>query len=285
MVARGVEKGPVLGITAAVHGNELNGLPVIQRLFETLDVTHLRGTVVGVLVVNVPGLLMGIRKFNDGVDPNHIMPGVEDGSEAQVYVYRFMDRIVAQLEYLIDLHTASTGRKNSYYIRSDLNDPITTQMALLQNAQIIVNNPPKDGTLRGAAESIGINAVTLEVGDPSRFQRGMIRSSMTGIHNMLVHLDMIEGDIDPPELPAIICDKSYWIYTRRGGLLVVHPEICDIVEAGTCIATMRNIFGDVVEQYFAPETGIVIGKSTQPVNQTGGRILHLGIMRAESARI
>lgn len=279
MVARGVEPGPVLGMTAAVHGNELNGLPVIQRLFESLDVKDLRGTIVGVLVVNVPGLLLGQRRFSDGVDPNHIMPGVEGGNESSVYAFRFMDRIVGQFNYLIDLHTASTGRINSYYIRSDLSVPITTKMAILQNAQIIVDNPPKDGTLRGAAESIGIRSITLEVGDPNRFQKGMIRSSMTGIHNILVYLEMIDDDIDPPTEEVVICKSSYWIYTRRGGLLVVHPGITDIVEKGEVIATMRNIFGDVVEEYLAPERGIVIGKSTQPVNQTGGRILHLGIIR------
>jgi len=43
------------------------------------------------------------------------------------------------------------------------------------------------------------------------------------------------------------------------------------------IAVVKNIFGDVIKKYYAPEDGIVIGKNINPVNQTGDRIVHLGI--------
>ena len=36
MIARGKRDGPVLGLTAALHGNELNGIPLIQALFAAL---------------------------------------------------------------------------------------------------------------------------------------------------------------------------------------------------------------------------------------------------------
>ena len=43
----GLKPGPTVGIAAAIHGNELNGIPVIQRLFREIDVKQLRGTLVG----------------------------------------------------------------------------------------------------------------------------------------------------------------------------------------------------------------------------------------------
>lgn len=278
IVAKGRYDGPVLGTTAVLHGNELNGLPVVQRLMEEIDIETLHGTVVGVLVVNVPGLLLGQRKFNDGTDPNHIMPGKRNGNDSEVYAFRLIDRIVNRFEYLIDLHTASTGRVNSYYVRADMKHPATRQMALLQNADIIVHNPPMDGTLRGAADDLGIPAITLEIGDPSRFQKGMIRSGMTGIYNMLYHLEMLKGGIEEPEEPAVLCNRSYWLYTQRGGILEVLPQLTAMVKKDDQIGVLRNIFGDPVNHYHAPEDGIVIGKSVNPVNQSGGRILHLGIL-------
>ncbi len=276
IIAKGHDDGPVVGLTAAVHGNELNGIPVIQRLFNEIDVQQLRGTIIGVPVVNVPSFFRRKRRFIDGVDLNHIMPGKENGNVSQVYAYRFMERVVRHFDYLLDLHTASFGRINSYYIRADLNNEQTKKMALLQNSQIIVNNPPSDGTLRGAAAELGIHAITLEVGNPNLFQKGMIRSSLTGIHNLLSYLGMVDGDIEEAESEAVICADSYWIYTSSGGLLSVLPNITDVIEDGAHIGVMRNVFGDVIEQYWAPEQGIVIGKSVSPVNQTGGRILHLG---------
>lgn len=278
LIAKGKEDGPVVGITAAVHGNELNGIPVIQRLFKEIDPEKLKGTVVGVPIVNVPSYVRKKRRFLDGVDLNHIMPGKENGTVSQQYAWRVINRLVTHFNYLVDLHTASTGRINSYYIRADMDDKKVKKMALLQNAQIIVHNPPSDGTLRGTADSLGIPAITLEVGNPSLFQKGMIRDGLTGMHNLLGYLGLADSEVEEISDETVICKKSYWIYSDVGGLIAVHPLVTDIVEKGQLIATVRNIFGDTIKEYKAPERGIVIGKSVNPVNQTGGRILHLGIM-------
>lgn len=279
MVMRGMKDGPVLGVTAAVHGNELNGISVIQRLFNEVSVDELSGTIIGVPVVNVPGFMRKKRRFNDGVDINHIMPGNEDGNISQVYAYRFVQRFVKHIDYLLDLHTASTGRINSYYIRADMDLPAVRKMALLQNADIIVHNPPSDGTLRGAADDMGIPAITLEVGNPSTFQKKLIRSGIDGVHNVLCDLGMVQDEIITIVKDTVLCDKSIWIYTDTGGLLTIPVELRQMVKKGELIAILRDIFGNRVKEYFAPQDGIVIGKSVSPVNQTGGRILHLGILK------
>lgn len=276
LVARGVADGPTLGLTAAVHGNELNGISVIQRLFNEIDVDELSGTIVGIPVVNVPAFMRKKRRFNDGVDLNHIMPGKANGNVSQIYAHRFMDRLVRHFDYLLDLHTASFGRINSYYIRADMDLPIVKQLAELQNADIIVHNPPSDGTLRGAADELGIPAITLEVGNPNTFQKRLIRSGVIGIHNVLCHLQMVDDDIELVDNEPVLCQSSQWLYTDMGGLLTVNVDLRERLHKGQLVATMRDIFGNKIQEYFAPQDGIVIGKSISPVNQTGGRILHLG---------
>ena len=278
IVARGHNDGPVLGLTAAVHGNELNGIPVIQRLFSEVDPSELSGTIIGVPVVNVPSFMRKKRRFNDGVDLNHIMPGKENGNLSQIYAYRFVNRLAKYFDFLIDLHTASFGRINSFYVRADMEHPATKELALLQNADIIVHNPPSDGTLRGAADELGIPAITMEVGNPSVFQKRLIRSGVVGIHNVLCHLKMIDDEIELIEKKTIICKKSYWLYTQTGGLLSVNCNLLDILTEDQRIGSVRDIFGRKTKDYTAPEAGIVVGKSVSPVNQSGGRILHLGIL-------
>lgn len=279
MVARGIGEGPILGVTAAVHGNELNGISVIQRLFNEVDVAELRGTIVGIPVVNIPAFIRKKRRFNDGVDLNHIMPGKKDGNISQVYAYRFMEKIVKKFDFLLDLHTASTGRINSYYVRADMDKPLVRKLALLQNADIIVHNPPADGTLRGAADDIDMPAITLEVGNPSTFQKRLIRSGVDGVHNVLCHLNMVDDEIAEIDKVTVICQSSKWVYTDTGGLLTVSVELRQLLKKGEKIAELRNVFGTKIKEYYAPEDGIVIGKSVSPVNQTGGRILHLGIIK------
>lgn len=278
MIAKGEMDGPVMGVTAVVHGNELNGISVIQRLFSKIDLSKLSGTIVGVPVVNVPSILLNERTFIDGIDLNRIMPGKENGNRSEIYSHRVLSRIVSKFDFLLDLHTASFGRVNSFYVRADLTSKIACEFASLQNPQIILNVIAKDGTLRGAASDLGIDSITIEVGDPDKFQKDMINSCLDGIFNTLSYLKMIESEEDIIKEKAVICDSSYWIYADRGGIMQVFPKVCDIVEKDEHIATVRNIFGQIIKEYYAPEKGIIIGKSTNPVGQTGSRIIHLGIL-------
>lgn len=277
MVAKGKKEGPVLGITAAVHGNELNGISIIQRLFSQIDVDNLSGTVVGIPVVNVPALINNERFFPDNQDLNRIMPGKPNGNLSQVYANRVLERIVSEFDYLLDLHTASFGRINSYYIRADLSSKTALKLAKLQEPQIILNAPPRDGTLRGAAADLGIDAITIEVGDPNKFQKGMIKSGLHGIYNTLDFLDMYrDTDLVTVTDQHIVCNSSNWLYTDIGGVLRVFPDLTDVIEKGEKIAEVRNVFGELLKEYYAPNKGVIIGKSTHPIAQTGSRIIHLG---------
>ncbi len=276
MVARGKHEGPVFGLTAALHGNELNGIPVIHRLFETLDLQSLRGTLVGIMVVNVPAFLNNERSFDDRTDMNHIMPGKPNGNVAEVYAYRFIDRIIKHFSYLIDLHTASFGNINSLYVRADMTNEITAKMAYLQRPEIILHNSPSDRTLRGTAMELGIPAITIEIGDPQVFQTRHTKPAISGVRRVLAEVGMLPKRPVSPGPPPVLCARSHWLYTDYGGLLEVFPKPTDQVKSGEAIAQQRNIFGEVICEYRASEDSIVIGKSVNPVAQTGARILHLG---------
>jgi predicted deacylase len=278
LVARGRRDGPVFGLTAALHGNELNGIRVIHDLMHHIDPRQLHGALVAVVVVNVPGLHRHQREFVDGGDLNHIFPGREDGDVREVYAHRILHRIVNRFDYLVDLHTASFGRVNSLYVRADMTQLATATMAYLQRPQIIVHNPPSDYTLRGAAMDLGIPSITLEVGDPQKFQPSFIKSSRIGLRTVLAAAGMLPRRAVMEGNEPVLCERSYWMYADRGGLLEVLPRPTELVSQGERIAVIRNAFGDVIREYHAPEDGVVIGKSVNPVGQTGARILHLGIV-------
>jgi predicted deacylase len=280
LIARGRHDGPTLGLTAAVHGNELNGIAVIQRVISSLDLETLRGTVVGVLAVNVPALLREQRVFPDGKDLNRIAPGRAGGDQAEVYIHRFVERVLGRMDVLVDLHTASFGRVNSFYVRADMEHPVASRLAKLQAPEIIVHNPPNDRTVRGTAASLGIPAITTELRDPHRFQRAAISGGIRGIENVLVDLDMIDGEVLCPLVQTVICEDSFWMYTDEGGLLNVLPAVTDRVRKGQVVAEVRTVFGDVTRTYKSPRDGIVVGRSVNPINQTGSRILHLGVGRS-----
>ncbi|KAJ3203514.1 hypothetical protein HDU67_010146 [Dinochytrium kinnereticum] len=305
IVARGV------GITAVVHGNELNGVPCIHRVITDIDVHRLNGTVVAVPCVNVPGYLRFSREFSDGKDLNRVFPGSESGTASQVYAHAILNKIVSHFDYLIDLHTASFGRVNSYYVRSDLNDPVSATLAKLQQPQIILHNSGQDGTMRSAASARGIKAITVEIGNPQLFQNQYVQWSYLGVMRILAYLNMfpnsppsanpvdqedgVEADdramdemtnsmaaLFPPPPNTIICSKGFWIYTKTGGVLEVYPGVNTVVRKGDLVARIKNIFGNIVDEIYCPSHGVTIGRSSNPVAMAGDRVLHLGIIKKEN---
>ncbi len=277
MVAKG-KPGPTLGITAALHGNEINGIRVIHNLFSKIDCKTLKGTVVGVLVANPTGFLTRSRLFLEHRDLNHLMPGQKVGRSSDVWAYRLLENIVEHFDYLVDLHTASTGRVNTLYVRADMHQEISARMAYVQRPRIILHNPPNEGTLRDAAIQRGIPAITVEIGDPQLFQKELIKRSTVGLRAILAELGFTANKPIAAGKEPIVCDRSEWLYTEHGGLLDLKPKLAEVVHKGEGIGRITNIYGETIQQLHAPQNGIVIGKSVDPVSYTGARIMHLGHM-------
>jgi predicted deacylase len=282
MVLKGDGLGPVIGLTAAIHGNELNGIPVIQKVISNIDPKSLKGTIIGIPGINPESILMNDRRFTDGEDLNRIFPGKVNGSESEQRVYTILNKLISLMDINIDMHTASFGRENCYYARADMKDDTLAKLAVLQYADIIVDNvgQPSFGsgsgqTSRAAAVEKGVKTITVEYGNPQVYQDDMIKRGIIGVTNALKWLKMIPGRIESSK-DAVICATSSWQYTDTGGYLEVEVELTQKLTKGQKIATLRNPFGEIVKEYYSPTDGIVIGKSNNPVATQGARIIHIG---------
>lgn len=269
--------GPTLGIVSSLHGNELNGIEVIHKLSETIEISKLNGTVIMVPVANVPGFEAERRTFIDGTDLNRVMPGKKQGTPGEMYAYRLFHRLIVHFDYLIDLHTASFGRINSNYVRADLKNEVSFMLAMNANAQIIVHTLQPHNSLRGAAMAIGIPAITLELGNPQTFQEQMIERGYLGLKRIMGVLDMYPPSEEPMEDP-VTCKRSFWVRTEYGGILTVYVKLLERVKKGQEIASIHTLHGEHIHTFKSPEDGIIVGRTVNPVATTGGRIVHLGIV-------
>jgi hypothetical protein len=163
-------------------------------------------------------------------------------------------------------------------------DTLATMLRILE-PDIIVSNKGKASfgeasglTMRAYAISKGVRSITLEYGNPQVYQEEMIERGVKGIQKLLVGLKFKAGEVVVPPAKNV-CSKSYWLFTEKGGYLEVLVDLNQKLEKGQTIGILRNSFGEVLEKHVAPEAGIVIGKSTNPVNISGGRIIHLGILQ------
>lgn len=286
IIAKGNTDGPVLGLTAAIHGDELNGIPIIQQVFQTIDPKQLNGTIIGIPGLNAIGIQLNQRDYIDDVDLNRIFPGSATGDVSQQYAWQISEKVLPLFDLMVDMHTASFGNVNTFYVRADLQNDTLRQMAYLQNPDIILDNAglPSAGasastkTMRAEAVLMGTPTITVEYGNPQIYQNDLIERGAKGIFNLINWLGMQKFPASGAAKKPTLCKKSYWIYTDAGGLLEVNAELGEIVEKGALIATLRSPFGDILKQYLAPERGVIIGKSANPVAMSGGRIIHLGIL-------
>jgi hypothetical protein len=111
-VARGRKAGPVLFVSAAIHGDEINGVEIIRRLLKLKELKKLRGALIAAPVVNVIGFINHSRYLADRRDLNRCFPGSPTGPLADILAHIFMKEIAAKATHGIDIHTGAIHRNN-----------------------------------------------------------------------------------------------------------------------------------------------------------------------------
>ncbi|MCA3254425.1 MAG: succinylglutamate desuccinylase/aspartoacylase family protein, partial [Alphaproteobacteria bacterium] len=246
VVVRGARPGPKLLLTAAVHGDELNGIDVIHRLVATLDPKALVGTVTAVPGVNTPGLLQGQREFSSvaapGLNLNRVMPGDEAADDpARRYAGRLWNRIFRpNADTAVDLHTQSRGTAYVLYAFAEAGRP--QEIARLMRPDIIKLDPGEKGTVENELNRVGIPSITLELGKPDAFDPEMVARGVAGVRNLMIDLRMIEGAVTPPadtyEANAITV-----VRTPRGGIARLLVALGAEVEKDQPVAIVTDAFG------------------------------------------
>jgi hypothetical protein len=273
-VLHGTGPGPVLCVTAVLHGDEINGLETVRRLRSGVDPRRLKGTLVLVLIANPISFLAMRRTLPDGRDLNRAFPGRDRGSMASRIAGALFGKVVRLADAVIDLHTAPAGRVNLPHVRADLRRPRVRRLAEAFGAEVTLDLRGEKGTLRRAAAEAGIPGIAFEAGEPLRFQKPSIERGIRGIRNVLSRLGMVGGR--PTRPPFRLCVKDgRWIRAVKGGILNLEVEPGDIIMRGGTVAVSSRPFGTEESRIRAPYSGLVVGCATVPMVFPGAAVCHL----------
>jgi predicted deacylase len=277
LVLHGRHEGPTIWINAAIHGDEINGIEIIRRVLERLDVKTLRGTLVAIPIVNVPGFTTGDRYLPDRRDLNRSFPGSVRGSLAGRIANLLMRDVVSRCSVGIDLHTGSDHRTNLPQIRADLDDAHTLSLANAFGAPLMMHSSTRDGSLRQAATDAGATVLLFEAGEAWRFDESSIRTGVAGVLRVMAQLGMIDDDLDVPDIGGspITTRRSRWARARRSGIALVWPTLGDVVSKGQKLGLIHNSFGERLAKITANTDGIVIGINLDPVVNQGDALIHI----------
>jgi predicted deacylase len=280
LVAAGNNPGPTLCLTAAVHGDELNGVEAIRRVMFSLESDKLNGVVIGVPIVNMHGFRRTSRYLPDRRDLNRYFPGDPKGSSAGRIAHSFFNEIITHCDRLIDIHTGSFHRTNLTQLRGNLGKESVMQFSKMFHDVTVLDGAGAPGTLRRAAVDAGIPAVTLEAGEPLRLQLKEVVQSVNGIKAVMYHMNMIGQK--PSRAPKQnVFYKSTWLRADQSGVFLTEAKLGQNVKKGDILGTVTDPITNRSSVIRTNVDGQIIGLALNQMVMPGFAAYHVGIAADE----
>lgn len=263
-------------VSAAIHGDEINGVEIIRRLLQHRALKNIRGTLIAIPIVNVYGFLNHTRYLPDGRDLNRSFPGSRKGSLTGRVAHTFFKEIVSKCTHGIDLHTGARHRSNFPQVRADLDDAEAFKMTEAFGVPLAIDAKIRDGSLRESAGDAGIPVILYEAGEALRFEETYIRAGVKGIINVMRSIEMLPRSRSKkgPQSP-IVSDQTSWLRAPESGILRAFVPLGAKVEKGQVIAMVADPLGTMETPVEAPENGVVIGRTNLPLVYEGDAIFHI----------
>ena len=281
-VVSGRRSGPVLLVSAAIHGDELNGVEIIRRLLKRKLLRSIRGTLIAVPVVNVHGFLDQSRYLPDRRDLNRSFPGSPTGSIAARMAHIFVTEILDKADCGIDLHTGALNRSNLPQIRGNLDDAKTLELARAFGTPVIVDSTIRDGSLRECAVERGLPILVYEAGEALRFDEVSIRGGIRGIIKVMRHLGMLPPATKAKSIVPVLAESTSWVRAPASGIVARKVQLGARVVEGERLATIGDPLGEAETTVAAPFDGIVIGRSMLPLAHEGDALFNVAAFKSVS---
>jgi predicted deacylase len=275
-VVRGSEDGPRLFVSAAIHGDEINGVDIVRRLLKHRLLKSIKGTLIAIPIVNVFGFNDKSRYLPDRRDLNRSFPGAEHGSLASQIAYMFRTEIVSHATHGIDLHTGAIHRRNLPQIRADLSHKANLELATAFGAPVILDASPRDGSLREMVDEKKIPMLLYEAGTALRFDHRAALLGVDGILNVMRAIGMLPPlKLKPTEPKPYIAKSSQWVRAPISGIFITRKKLGERVVKGDKLGFITNPFGDYEYDILSPVDGVIIGNSILPLANEGDGIYHI----------
>ncbi len=282
-VIHGRRPGPVIFVSAAIHGDEIIGVEIVRRLLRTKNLSSIKGTLLAVPIVNALGFLNHSRYLPDRRDLNRCFPGSPKGSLAARLAHLFMTEVVSRAHVGIDLHSAAIHRINFPQIRVAPGDVQLLELAKIFAAPLVLTSELREGSLRHTASKNDTKVLLFEAGQGLRFDEFAIRVGVAGILRVMHHLGMIaQKGVAKPKAKSLMSKSSYWLRAPEGGLLRTFKTTGETITEGDVLGTVSDPFGEVETDVIATSAGLVIGRTNLPVVNEGDAVYHIARLAKNS---
>lgn len=282
--------GPVLLVVAGVHGSEYAGIEAVGRFYRWVDAGSLKGKIITVPCLNVPGfygLSMHVNPI-DGKNIGDCFPGSADGSFAERMAHTVFEALVSEADYVLDIHGGDLEEELVEYSQiNSTGDPSVDdraeQLARALDMPMFLRSPvpaapPTRGGLFAMASLEGTPGVLVEAGSHGEVEEAAVAAHLKALRNALHQLEMLPGERlvsnpEPLELRAFVgveapVEGSWHPYVKKG----------DVVHKGQELGEMRDFFGSRLAVLSSEYEGAILGVMTIPPRRKGDWVMGIGVL-------
>lgn len=283
-VINGAEDGPRLAVMAGIHGCEYTGIEASIRVGRHLDPVKIRGSLFIVHVVNIPAFQSRTPYVCplDGLNLNRIRDKIPQGKAEGSISHRILrilfNEVIYQSDACIDLHAgdlheAMTEPFIIYPITPDNKaNEMTLAMAEAYGIKYIWGIE-ESGIVPGEG-STPIPSIMVECGQEGRIEEDYVQIHYQGVLNVMRLLGMVDskGPAGHKKRPVPM-KRAAKIECDVGGLFYAYVKPSDRVSKGDLLGEVKDIWGEVRQQIFAPSDCMILMFLSNPIINPGDVVL------------
>ena len=280
-ILKGSTEGPVFTIVAGVHGFEYPPIVASQELLQEIEVSELKGTLIVIPIANVASFYTRTSFINpqDQTNLNNAFPGDPKGTITQQLAHFITANVIPVSDVFLDIHGGDACEDLIPFIcyYSNTKKPEQTAVAKtlseVSGFEYIVSYPytindaePAKYTFKQAVQD-GKIALSIEAGKLGNVQEEAVQLIKKGVYNMLREMDMYHKGSDT-NVPRIYLNHQTYVRSKVEGIFYSAFQAGDAVAKGDLVGYTTDEFGKQLEEYRAPNSGIILYKlATPPINK------------------
>ena len=277
-VIHGKQAGPCLLVIAAMHGNELNGAEIINRLLQSKGITKLKGTLIAVPIMNVYGFINKTRTMPGGATLGASFPGSSHGSHAARLAHLFCSEIFSLADYCIDLQTGWLNHSNLPQIFATDDNQKELELAHAFGAPVISELAAQKGSLRAFANTTEKPYLVYEAGEAMRFDETSIRIGVKGVTNVMKHIGILSkaSKSNSSKQKSFLMRDTQWVRSPTSGISHAVVKLGQQVKKGELLTIIKDPFGAGSDiSVTAPFNGVVVSINNLPLVYEGISLFQL----------
>jgi predicted deacylase len=280
-VLHGREPGPVLALTAGIHGYEYPPIIAARKVAIAVKPANLSGTLVIVHVANPPAFYGRslFRNPADGKNLNRVFPGRPDGTSSERIAHFITTAIIERSDYLLDLH-AGDGNEALW---PHVYQPVVGDPALDKRTEaiaratgfehiILYRDRPKDPansiSCPNTAITRGKPALTIESGGQGQVEEAAVAKVVSAVDGVMRELGMTSGQKGRRDHRVTVHPKVHYVSSPFTGIFDRIVELGQRVAQGALLGRVSDLLGNPLGEIRAPASGtVLVVIATPPVKE------------------